>query len=156
MYNYKGNFKGFAFICFFRLSHLFTKNIILKLIGVPIRILYKLLFNWVLGIEIMDSTQIGKNLIVWHGIGLIVHPKTIIGDNVILRQNTTIGSSKHNGGAPILCNGCDIGSNSVIIGDITIGESAKIGAGSVVVKDVPPFAVVAGNPGKIIKYIFNE
>jgi len=149
MNNYRGNFKGLFFICWFRLSHNFTRNIFLKIIGFPIRIIYKLIFNWILGIDIADSTKIGKNFVVYHGIGLIVHPKTIIGDNVILRHNTTIGSSKHNGGAPILCNGCDIGSNSVIIGEITIGENAKIGAGSVVVKDVPPFLFSAlGHPMK--------
>jgi serine acetyltransferase len=127
-----------------------------RIIGLPIRLFYKLFVNWLLGIDISDTTQIGKNLIVWHGIGLIVHPKTIIGDNVVLRHNTTIGSSKHNGGAPILCNGCDIGSNSVILGEIIVGENSKIGAGSVVTKSVPPYSVVVGNPGKVIKYLRND
>jgi acetyltransferase-like isoleucine patch superfamily enzyme len=64
-----------------------------------------------------------------------------------------LGSKNDGGGAPTLENGVDVGANVVIIGAITIGAKAIIGAGSVVTKDVPPGAVVAGNPAKIIRFI---
>ncbi len=146
------NMKGSIFIFFFRLSKFFVKNSFLKIIGFPIRILYKVLFQWVLGIDIPDQTEIGKGFVVYHGQGLIINSSTIIGENVIVRQNTTIGSSKPGGGAPIIKNNVNIGANSVVIGEIVIGENSTIGAGSVVIRDVPENSTVAGNPAKVIKF----
>jgi len=147
----KGNTKGLFFICCFRLSSFFTKNIVLKLIGFPIRLIYRILFNWVLGIDIPDSTKIGIGFQVYHGQGLIISNKTKIGNNVIVRHNTTIGNAKKGGGCPRIGNNVEIGANAVVIGNIEIGDNSIIAAGSVVVKDVPPYTVVAGNPSKIIK-----
>lgn len=147
------NTKCSLFIFFFKLSNFFTKSFFLKVIGLPIRFFYKLFIQWVLGIDIPDSTIIGKNFIIYHGQGLVVNKFTRIGDNVVLRHNTTIGNSVPDGGAPTLGNGVSVGANSVIIGDIYIGNNSIIGAGSVVVKDVPANVVVAGNPAKVIKRI---
>lgn len=94
---------------------------------------------------------LGSNCRVCHGIGLIIHPGVVIGDNVKLHQNTTIGKTG-NGRPPRIGSNVVIGANSVIIGDIKIGDGALIGAGAVITKDVPQNAVVVGNPGKIIKY----
>jgi putative colanic acid biosynthesis acetyltransferase WcaB len=145
------NTKGSIFIFFFRLSSFFVKNRFLKIIGFPVRLLYKVLFQWVLGIDIPDQTKIGKGFDVYHGQGLIINSATIIGENVMVRQNTTIGNSKGGGGAPVIENNVIIGANSVIIGEIVIGENSIIGAGSVVVKNVPRNVIVAGNPAKLIK-----
>lgn len=150
------NTKGSIFIFFFRLSSFFVKNKFLKIIGFPVRLLYKVLFQWVLGIDIPDQTKIGKHFNVYHGQGLIINSATIIGENVMVRQNTTIGNSKPGGGAPVIENNVKIGANSVVIGEIIIGENSIIGAGSVVVKNVPKNVIVAGNPAKIINTIYEK
>lgn len=146
-----GNTKGRFFLLCYKTSNFFTRNSLLKLIGFPVRMAYRLFVQWILGIDIPDTTKIGRNFNVYHGQGLIINSSAVIGDNVTIRHNTTIGNAKENGGCPIIGNNVNIGANSVIIGEITIGDNAVIAAGSVVVKDVPSGVLVAGNPAKIIK-----
>jgi putative colanic acid biosynthesis acetyltransferase WcaB len=117
--------------------------------------LYQILAEWILGIELPWDTQVGPNLKLQHGLALVVNHETIIGANCTLRHSTTIGNKKLPDGSysqspKIGCN-VDIGANVVILGSLTIGNNAVIGAGSVVVKDVPEGAVVAGNPAKVIR-----
>lgn len=153
IYLLRKNTKGMLFITAFRMSSFFTQSVFLKAIGFPIRFLYRLIIQWILGIDISDLTQIGKNLNIYHGQGLVINSSTIIGDNVTIRQNTTIGNARENGNCPIIGNNVNVGANSVIIGDITIGENSIIAAGSIVIRDVPNNVVVAGNPAIIVKEI---
>lgn len=129
----------------------------LKIIAVFYRFLYQIVIEWLLGIEIPWDTQIGANLQLQHGLALVVNHETIIGENCILRNSTTIGNKKLADGsfsaAPKIGNNVDIGANVVIIGAITIGDNAVIGAGAVVVKDVPEGAVVVGNPARVIRQV---
>jgi putative colanic acid biosynthesis acetyltransferase WcaB len=119
------------------------------------RTLYQLLAEWILGVELPWDTQVGSNLQLQHGVALVVNHKTTIGSNCILRHSTTIGNKKLSDGSysdsPQIGNNVDIGSNVVIIGAIKVGDNTTIGAGSVVVKDIPEGAVVVGNPAKIIR-----
>lgn len=88
------------------------------------------------------------------GLGVVIHPKTIIGDNCIIYQNTTLGE-KHgvgNDGAPIIGNNVMIGVGSVILGPIRIGDNVKIGANSVVITDVPDNSVVCGVPAQVKRF----
>lgn len=149
---YKGNLRGYFFILFFRLAHICTNMKWKIYVFFPIWISYRLLCNIILGIDIHEKTTIGRNLVIWHGQGLIVHPKTIIGNDVTLHHNTTIGNKYPGGRAPVIKDGVTIGANCVIIGNITIGSYCEIGAGAVVTKDIPEKAIVVGNPAKIIKY----
>ena len=149
---YRGNFKGLFFIICYRIAHFFTYNKILYITGSPIWLLYRFIFRWILGIDIPERATLGKGCQVCHGIGLIVHPGTIIGENVKLHHNTTIGASMPSGQPPRIGDNVIIGANSVVLGDISIGNGVIIGAGSVVVKDVPENAIVVGNPAKIIRY----
>ena len=149
--NYRGNSKGLLFVILFRLSHLTCKNKWTHLLGFPIWLTYRFLYNWLLGVDIHESTKIGANFVVWHGFGIVIHPKSIIGDNVIIHQNVTIGNSHHGGNPPTIGNNVNIGASALIIGDINIGNNVIVGAGAVVVKDVPDNSVVVGNPAIIIK-----
>jgi serine acetyltransferase len=146
------NFKGLFFIIFFRLVNYIQKaNFFFKILGLPLRVIYKFLFRWLLGIDIPDTTVIGKGFMVFHGQSLIIHKDCLIGDNVLVRHNTTIGQAKNNGKVPVIGDNVEIGSNTVIIGDITIGNNCIIAAGSIVIKDVPENVIVAGNPARVVK-----
>lgn len=124
---------------------------------IPYLIFYRILVEWILGIELPWNTKIGKGLSLFHGQGLVVNDGTIIGENCTLRHNTTIGNKQLQNGkfsnAPIIHDNVDIGSNVVIIGPLIIGEGSIIGAGSVVTKDVEAYTIVVGNPAKVIKII---
>jgi serine acetyltransferase len=148
-----GNTKGAIFLIGFRTASYFSQTKILRVIGFPLRVAYRLLFQWILGIDIPEGTKIGAGVNIFHGHGLVVHSATLIGEYVTLRQNTTIGTAKPNGGSPILGNHVDVGANVVIIGDIMIGNNAVIAAGSVVIHSIPEDVVVAGNPAKIVRYL---
>jgi putative colanic acid biosynthesis acetyltransferase WcaB len=125
-----------------------------NMVYLPFKILYDLYSLYVLGIEMPTSTKVGKGFTLFHGgRGSVVNPYTIIGNDVVLRQNTTIGSKSFTDDtlAPIIEDRVEIGPNVCIIGKITIGHDSQIGAGAVVVKDVPAYSVVVGNPAHVIK-----
>ncbi len=118
---------------------------------------YQICVEFILSVELPWDTQVGRQLKLQHGYALVVNHGTVIGDNCVLRQSTTIGNKKLADGSysecPKIGNYVDIGANVVIIGPVKIGDYAVIGGGSVVVKDVPAGAVVAGNPAKVIRNV---
>ena len=107
-------------------------------------------YQYKFGIEIHPSTKIGYGLRIDHYGGIVVNRHAILGDNITLRNNITIGSNY--GKSPKIGNNVSLGSGSAIIGNIKLGDNIAIGANAVVVKDVPDNAVVAGIPAKIISY----
>lgn len=117
------------------------------------RILYQLIIEWIMGIDLPWDTQIGSDLKLLHAQALVVNHYVVIGSNCILRHSITIGNKKIGGGYPKIGNYVEIGASTVILGDITIGDHVTIGAGSVVVKDIPSGATVAGNPARIIRML---
>ncbi len=153
----KGNVKGIFVLAFFRLARLFArkKRSVLWYLGLPVMIGYRLLVEYFMGIELRPGTRVGEGLVIEHGFGLVVNDKTVIGRNVHLRHCTTLGCVKmpdgSQGPSPIIEDNVEIGANVVILGGITVGRNSRIGAGSVVVKDVPPDVVVVGNPARIVK-----
>ena len=122
---------------------------------IPILLQYEILVEWVLGVELRYKTKVGPGLRLYHGQGLVVHEGTVLGADCTLRQSTTIGNKTladgSLSGCPVLGDRVDVGANVVILGPVRIGDDAVIGAGSVVVKDVPAGAVVAGNPVRVLR-----
>lgn len=147
------SFKSQFIVCFFLISHYFAthNSKIIRIIGIPVRILYKLIIEFIMSIEIPDKLKVGKNFNIYHGIGIVINANCIIGDNISIRQNTTLGSKYDGGPCPKIGNNVDIGCNTVIIGDISIGNNVIIGAGSIVTKSFPDNCIIAGNPAKLIK-----
>lgn len=141
------------FILFlYRFLHfLYSKGTFFMILFFPLFIIYKVEVEWILGIEIPWSVKIGYPLRLFHGTGLVLHPATVMGNNCVLRHCTTVGSKREKDDVPVFGDNVDIGCNSVILGRIAVGDNSVIGAGSVVVNDVPPNSVVAGNPASLIR-----
>lgn len=104
----------------------------------------------VTGADIQLNSSIGGGLILPHPNGIVIHPSVVIGVNCLIHQQVTIGVKRGASRAPVLGGHVDIGAGAKIIGPVVIGDDVLIGANSVVVKDVPDGATVAGIPAKII------
>jgi serine O-acetyltransferase len=116
-------------------------------------------FNrWFTGIEIHPGAKFGRRLFIDHGMGVVIGETTEIGDDCLIYKGVVMGGTtlekkkRH----PTLGNRVIVGSNSTILGAITIGDGARIGSGSVVVKSVPPGATVVGVPGRIVESLTPE
>lgn len=105
------------------------------------------------GIEIHPGAIIGKNLFIDHGTGIVIGETTIIKDNVTIYHGVTLGGRGLDKGKrhPTIGNNVIIGCGAKILGNINIGDNVKIGANSVVLKDVIDNATIVGIPGKIVK-----
>ena len=115
------------------------------------RVLSQITRFWT-GIEIHPGARIGCRLFIDHGIGVVIGETTIIENDVTLYQGVTLGGTGKDKGKrhPTLRDGVFVGNNANILGDITIGEHSRVGAGSVVLRDVPPDSTVVGVPAHIV------
>lgn len=105
------------------------------------------------GIEIHPGARIGKGFFIDHGNGVIIGETTVIGDNVTLYQGVTLGGTgkEHGKRHPTIGDNVMISAGAKVLGSFTIGANSKIGAGSVVLSEVPPNSTVVGVPGRIVK-----
>ncbi|MDR1800972.1 MAG: serine O-acetyltransferase [Lachnospiraceae bacterium] len=105
------------------------------------------------GIEIHPGAKIGKGLFIDHGTGVVIGETCEIGDNVTLYQGVTLGGTgkEHGKRHPTLKDNVMVSAGAKILGSFTIGENSKIGAGSVVLSEVPPNCTVVGVPGRVVK-----
>ena len=105
------------------------------------------------GIEIHPGAKIGKGLFIDHGHGVIIGETAVIGDNVTLYQGVTLGGTgkEHGKRHPTLGNDVMVSAGAKVLGSFTIGENSKIGAGSVVLAEVPSNSTVVGVPGRVVK-----
>lgn len=105
------------------------------------------------GIEIHPGATIGKGLFIDHGTGVIIGETTIIGDNVTLYQGVTLGGTGKETGKrhPTLEDNVMVSAGAKVIGSFTVGRNSKIGAGSVVIEEVPPNCTVVGVPGRVVR-----
>lgn len=105
------------------------------------------------GIEIHPGARIGKGLFIDHGNGVIIGETAVIGDNVTLYQGVTLGGTgkEHGKRHPTVGNNVMISAGAKVLGSFCIGDNSKIGAGSVVLSEVPPCSTVVGVPGRVVK-----
>jgi serine O-acetyltransferase len=110
-------------------------------------------FNrWLTGIEIHPGAKLGRRVFIDHGMGVVIGETAELGDDVTLYHGVTLGGTTWNAGKrhPTLGNNVVIGAGAKVLGPITIGQNAKVGSNSVVVKDVPDNATAVGIPGRVI------
>jgi serine O-acetyltransferase len=103
------------------------------------------------GIEIHPAARLGSGLFIDHGMGVVIGETTEIGENVTILQGVTLGgtSLRREKRHPTLGNNVVVGAGAKVLGAFTIGDNSRIGAGSVVVREVPPNSVVVGVPGRV-------
>jgi serine O-acetyltransferase len=104
------------------------------------------------GIEIHPGAQLGRRLFIDHGMGVVIGETAVVGDDVTLYQGVTLGgtSLSHGKRHPTIGNNVVVGGGAKILGNITVGENCRIGANSVVLRDVPENSTVVGVPGHIV------
>lgn len=106
------------------------------------------------GVEIHPGASIGKRLFIDHGNGIVIGQTAVIGDDVMLYHDVTlggVGGAPHEKRHPTIDDGAMIGAGAQVLGNIVIGKNAKVGANSVVIKDVPPGATAIGIPARILQ-----
>lgn len=141
-------YPGFHAILFHKLSHFLYKCKLMFLSRLVSQI-----SRFLTGIEIHPGASIGKRLFIDHGMGIVIGETAIIGDDCTIYHQVTLGGTgkerlkRH----PTLKNNVIVGSGSKVLGNITIGSNVKIGANSVVLKDIEDNVTVVGIPGKIVK-----
>lgn len=104
-------------------------------------------------IEIHPGAKIGEGFFIDHGSGVVIGETSEIGDNVTIYQGVTLGGTGHEKGKrhPTLGNNVVVGNGARVLGSFTVGDNGRIGAGAVVLSEVPPNSTVVGNPGRIVR-----
>jgi len=141
-------YPGLHALWFHRLAHFFWRH--------KVRLLARILSQitrFLTGIEIHPGARIGRRFFIDHGAGLVIGETSEIGDDVLLYQGVVLGgtTSEKKKRHPTVGNNVVIGAGAVALGAITIGDGARIGSGSVVVKSVPPGVTVVGIPGRAVE-----
>ena len=140
-------YPGLHAIIFHRTSSIFWK-LNLKLIA---RVLSNI-SRFLTGIEIHPGVEIGKNLFIDHGMGIVIGETTIIGNNVSIYQGVTLGGTKWSKKKkhPTISDNVVIGAGAKVLGPILVGKNSKIGANSVVTRNVPSNTIVVGIPARVV------
>ncbi|WP_281864918.1 serine O-acetyltransferase [Planomicrobium okeanokoites] len=140
-------YSGLHAIWAHRLAHFFFKNKLFFLARVISQV-----SRFFTGIEIHPGAVIGRRFFIDHGMGVVIGETCIIGDNVTIFQGVTLGGTGKESGKrhPTLEDNVLVATGAKVLGSITIGEGSKVGAGSVVLKTVPPNSTVVGIPGKVV------
>lgn len=144
----KRTYTGYKTLCAYRYAHLFWQKGMKSLaLYIAFRAKEKT------GIDIHPAATIGNGIFIDHGVGLVIGETAEIGDNCVLYQGVTLGGTGKETGKrhPTLEEGVMVSAGAKVLGPVRIGEHSKIGAGSVVLKDVPPYSTVVGVPGRVVK-----
>lgn len=140
-------YPGFHALFFHRLANKFYKRKMVTLAR-----FISQFSRWVTGIEIHPGATIGKGVFIDHGTGVVIGETAEVGDFVTIYQGVTLGGTGKEKGKrhPTVQENCIIGAGAKVLGPFTVGKNSKIGAGSVVLEEVPPNSTVVGIPGKIV------
>ena len=95
--------------------------------------------------------DLGVGLMLPHPVGIVIHPNSVIGENCLIMHNVTLGTRGPGSGAPRLGRGVDVGPGACLLGGITVGDGAQVGANAVVTSDVPARAVAVGVPARVVR-----
>jgi serine O-acetyltransferase len=141
-------YPGLHAVLFHRVSHWFYQRkwyVVARFISQFARFLT--------GIEIHPGARIGERLFIDHGLGVVIGETAEVGDDVLLYQGVTLGGTGNRGGKrhPTVGHRVVVGTGASILGNIRLGDDAKVGAGSVVVHSVPEGATVVGIPGRVVR-----
>jgi serine O-acetyltransferase len=117
----------------------------------PARILSQIA-RFFTGVDIHPGALLGRRLFIDHANGVVIGETAIVGSDVTMYQGVTLGGTgkQHGKRHPTVCDGVFIGNNANVLGNITVGENSRVGAGSVVLTDVPPNSTVVGVPAHIV------
>lgn len=140
-------FKGFLALQSYRIAHWLWQQKRQSL-----ALYFQQRISIIFGVDIHPAAKVGKGILVDHATGLVIGQTSIVGDNVSIMQSVTLGGTgkEHGDRHPKVDNGVLISAGAKILGNIHIGEGAKIGAGSVVLQDIPAHTTAAGVPAKVI------
>ena len=141
-------YPGLHALVYYRIAHAFYKMRLFFLAR-----LLSQVSRFFTGIEIHPGAKIGKRFFIDHGLGVVIGETSVVGDDVLLYQGSTLGGTGIVKGKrhPTIGNNVVIGAGAKVLGNIVIGDNSYIGANAVVVKDVPPNSTVVGIPGRITK-----
>lgn len=126
-----------------------------RLLRAPLSVIYRFLFRYVrnhYGIEVLYTVQLGRRVVFEHQHGIVIHAACRIGDECYIRQGVTLGnrSLDHPNAVPVLGNRVNVGAGAKVLGAVTIGDDAAIGANAVVLDDVPAGATAVGIPARVV------
>lgn len=147
-YTVKRTYTGYKALCSYRYAHWCWQH---DLKSLALYIAFRAKKRT--GIDIHPAAQIGTRIFIDHGVGLVIGETTEIGNDCILYQGVTLGGTGKDIGKrhPTLEEGVMVSAGAKILGPVRIGAHSKIGAGSVVLKDVPSYSTVVGVPGRVVK-----
>src|SRR5580658_9266235 len=140
-------YPGLWAVWFHRVSHWLWRH----KVHLPARILSQVA-RFYTGVDIHPGALLGRRLFIDHAMGVVIGETAIVGSDVTIYQGVTLGGTGKGNGKrhPTVCDGVFIGNNANVLGNITVGENSRVGAGSVVLADVPPNSTVVGVPAHIV------
>lgn len=112
--------------------------------------LYRFVSLWLLGVELPWLTEVGPRLRLPHAQGIVVNAGSRLGADVLLRHGVTLGGRQGSSDCPLLGDRVDVGTGALVLGAISVGDDARIGAGTVLLHDVPPRGSAHGNPARVV------
>ena len=141
-------YSGLHALMYYRVAHFYHK--------IGFKFLARATSQWcrfVTNIEIHPGAEIGRGVFIDHGAGVVIGETAIVGNNVVIYQGVTLGGTGKDKGKrhPTIEDDVMLSCGAKILGPFVVGKGSKIGAGSVVLKEVPPYCTVVGVPGRIVR-----